>query len=171
MRPRRILTFLILVLGTLTLGMTAASASVPSVPACSAGNMALSVNPNPGGYYAGGRVVYLLWQNTGPACRLGGYPGVSALGSLGRLLGNPAGRTGVPWTVQTFAPGQIRRSALQITDVGNYGPLCHHAEAYFIAGIPPANDAADYASFMFPACRNGGTTAPVYLHTGPLIPR
>jgi uncharacterized protein DUF4232 len=159
-----------------SLGLTAA-AVLPAVPAqaatrCTTGQLALTVDPNPGGGYAGGYYYYLDWRNKGTtACYLGGFPGVTALGSAFRQLGNPAGRSGTPWTAQTFRPGQTRRSLLQVADVGVWGPAkCTYAAAFYVRAIPPAGYNGVLAPFRFTVCRNGGPTAPTPMTTGPIIP-
>jgi hypothetical protein len=155
----------------------AAAAVLPAAPAqaatrCTTGNLALSADPNPGGGYAGGYYYYLDWKNTGTTtCYLGGFPGVSALGSAYRQLGNPAARQGGSWQAQTFQPGQIHRSLLQVADVGVWGPvLCTYAQAYYVKAIPPAGYNGVLAPFRFTVCRNGGPAAPTPMTTGPIIP-
>jgi len=122
----------------------------------------------PGGLAAGSAYYQLEISNvSSQTCTLYGFPGVSALSSTGRQLGNAAGRDGKAGLTVTLRPYQTAHVILQVTDVGNFSrAACDPATADTLRVYAPG----DYASMKFPftlrACRRRG---PVYLHVSTTI--
>src|ERR1700749_1136129 len=63
-----------------------------AAPACQASQLVATLNDGSGA--AGSTYWKLTFSNLGPACTLGGYPGVSAVGLNGRQIGSAASRSG-----------------------------------------------------------------------------
>jgi hypothetical protein len=106
---------------------------------------------------------------SGSPCTLFGFPGVSALGTLGHQLGSPAGRDHAdPTRLVTLRRGQTAHVLLQITDVGVFPPsACQPANAAELKVYPPNDVTALRIPFQFRACRASG---PVYLHVRTTVP-
>ncbi|HTP15751.1 MAG TPA: DUF4232 domain-containing protein [Streptosporangiaceae bacterium] len=150
-----------------------AAASAAATPRCLSENLRVRFIRDNG--YAGGYVYDVLWQNEGTSvCTLTGYPGTSALGSLKRVLGKPAGRDVVyPVTTVTIPTGGIVVSFLRITDVAAYSKaVCNQALASFLRIYPPGAFLPDVINTAggIQVCRNARASAPVYMATSPVVP-
>jgi len=146
---------------TVTAAPSTASATPATVNRCLPRH--LTVTAQSAGAAAGTFGIHLTYTNTGSACTLRGYPGVSALGTAGRVLGSPAGRDPLyPVTTQTLGHGGTAMSLLLLADVYNYPPArCHYAKGAAFRVYPPGASAADRAAYSFEGCRK----PVVYMHT------
>jgi hypothetical protein len=145
------------------LAATSPAASRAATPACQTSGLVIWLIPQPGGGYAGGYYYDLNFTNeSGHACTLHGYPGVSAVSLSGRQLGNPAG-WGVPsGSVVTLTNGYTATSQLQVADASAYG--CQ-ATAAGLRVYPPNQFAAKVVPYPLSACARPG---PIWIHAGPV---
>jgi Protein of unknown function (DUF4232) len=123
----------------------------------------------PGGQTAGSTYYQLEISNiSGATCTLYGFPGVSARGGGGKLLGSPAGRApGHTELLVTLAPYQTAHVILQITDVGNFSPsACHPTNAFSLRVYAPGDYSWMEFPFSFQACAKPG---PIFMHVSTTI--
>ena len=81
----------------------------------------------------------LQFLNTGKtSCTLSGYPGVSAVTSSGKQIGNPASRNNAKFQTVTLAPGKQQSASVGIVDTGNFYPsTCAPVTAAGLKIFPP----------------------------------
>lgn len=151
----------ILALEAMLLGVSGAAArpSVASIGRCSTADLALSVSGRGGGS-AGSYYFHFEFRNVSRlACRISGYPGVSAVDAHGRSIGLPAGRemTGHPVTV-TLRTGRHTSAILHATDVGVLPPSsCRPTTPAALRVYPPGDRASKLVRFNYPVCAAGGS--------------
>jgi len=134
-----------------------------ATPACRTSGLVIWLTPEFGGGYAGGYYYNLNFTNqSGNACTLQGYPGVSAVSLSGGRLGSPAGWGTPNGPVVTLNNGYTATSRLQVADAGNYG--CR-ATAAGLRVYPPGQFAAKVVPYPLGACARPG---PVWMHAGPV---
>ena len=107
-----------------------------------------------------------LTNQSGHACELAGYPGVSAIDLKGRRLGAAASRS--PGTVAhvTLQNSDSARATLRIVQAANFpAARCHRAAAAGIRVYPPGQTVSKTIPFPFDACAR---TGPVFLSIGPV---
>ena len=136
------------------------TAGVATTPCTTAGLVVwLDTAGNSG---AGSTFLSLKFTNqSGHACVLTGYPGVSALDLRGHILGSPAGRN--PSTTRTvrLADGATASAALRIVQAANFPPSsCHRRAAAGLRVYPPNQTVSKVVPLPFQACAH---TGPVYL--------
>lgn len=148
-----------------------------SVPACATSGLVVWLNVPPGNDYAGGAYYYLEFSNqSGHACTLRGYPGVSAVSLNGSQLGSPAGWGAPATTTVTLANGATASSKLQVADTGNFGTSCFvRPPRPGVPGIlptaaglrvyPPNQTASKVVPYPLQACAHSG---PVYINASPV---
>jgi hypothetical protein len=140
---------------------SAPAAGRAAAPACQTSGLVIWLTPQFGGGYAGGSYYNLNFTNqSGQACTLRGYPGVSAVGLSGRQLGSPAGWAAPRGPVVTLPNGYTATSRLQVADASNYG--CR-ASAAGLRVYPPDQVVAKIVPYPLGACASRG---PVWMHAG-----
>jgi hypothetical protein len=134
-----------------------------ATPACQTSGLVIWLIPQAGGGYAGGYYYNLNFTNqSGHACTLHGYAGVSAVSLSGGQLGSPAGWGAPTDSVVTLPNGYTATSQLQVANAGNYG--CR-ATAAGLRVYPPNQFTAKVVPFPLSACARPG---PVWMHAGPI---
>jgi len=143
-----------------------AAASPVSAPRCTTAGLVVWMNTQGDGYAGGVGYTLYLTNQSGHACALSGFPGISAVNLSGRQLGRPASWSGHHRTV-TLATGATADVQLQLVDVYNYAPgqHCNPVTAAGLRVYPPSQTASKVIPFPFEAC---STSGPVFLSTGPL---
>jgi predicted small lipoprotein YifL len=100
------------------------------------------------------------------ACTLYGYPGVSATGPGGKLLGSAAGRAGGLEFLVTLAPGGSAHAILYVAYKGDFpASTCKPVVASGLRVFAPGAYSALGFPYSFPACSRRG---PVYLSVSPV---
>ena len=148
-----------------------------SAPRCATSGLVVWLNVPPGNGYAGGAAYYLEFTNqSGHACTLRGYPGVSAVNLSGRQLGSPAGWGSPTTTTVRLASGATATAKLNIADTGNFGLRCFSRTprpgrpgilpaAAGLRVYPPGQTAAKVIPYPLQACAHNG---PVWIEAGPV---
>jgi hypothetical protein len=107
-----------------------------------------------------------LTNQSGHACALFGYPGVSAVDLHGRAVGAPASRAPGTRSRVTLQNGDTARATLRITQAANYpAATCKRAPAAGVRVYPPGQSASKTIPFPLEACTLPGTA---YLSIGPV---
>jgi hypothetical protein len=140
----------------------ASPAAASTTPRCATSSLVVWLDTQ--GEGAAGSVFYKLeFTNLSKrACRLFGYPGVSAVDLPGRQLGSAAARNRsfTPRPV-TLARGATATAALQIAQALNFpASSCRAVTAAGLRVFPPNQTASKVVPFPFRACSRAG---PVYL--------
>jgi hypothetical protein len=137
-------------------------AATAAAPACTTSRLRVWLGI-PGDSAAGHTAYQLEMSNiSGRACRLLGFPGVSAVAAGGAQLGTPAARDHAdPTRLVTLGRGATAHVFLLITDVAFFPPAaCHPANAIGLKVFPPNTRTATVVFFSFRACARQG---PVFL--------
>lgn len=111
-----------------------------------------------------GSVYYTLQftNQSGSACVLTGYPGVSAFDLRGHALGSAASRNTSTVRTIRLANGATARAVLRIAVAGNFPESeCHRVAAAGLRVYPPNTTTSKVIPLPFEACSRSG---PVYLH-------
>ncbi len=145
-----------LVFSVILPGASAAPAKAHSaaVPRCSTSGLVMWVNPDGGGTPGSYYYHVEIWNQSGHVCRLGGYPGASAVDLNGRRVGPPAVRevTGPP-AVVALAPEGHTSVIVRVTDTGALPrAACRPLPAAGFRIYPPGNTASKVVSFPFSTC-------------------
>lgn len=151
----------------LSVTAVARAAAAAPTPRCTTSGLVVWLDTQGDG--AAGSVYYKLeLTNLSPrACRLFGYPGVSAVDLGGRQLGSAAARNPslTPRSV-TLARGATATAVLQIAQALNFpASACHAVTAAGLRVFPPNQTASKVVPFPFRACSRAG---PVYLTVQPV---
>jgi len=94
-----------------------------------------------------------LTNQSGRACSLVGYPGVSGVDLHGRQLGRAASRNPSPVRRVTLQNGATAAATVRIVDVLNFPPaVCRPAAAAGLRVFPPNQRASKTVPFPFRAC-------------------
>ena len=97
---------------------------------------------------------------SGHACRIFGFPGVSAVGLAGHGIGRPAKRD-APHPGVVLANGATATASLLIVNVSKYpASICRPVLAAGLRVYPPNRTASRIVPFPFRACRR---SAPVFM--------
>ncbi|MGI8428546.1 MAG: DUF4232 domain-containing protein [Solirubrobacteraceae bacterium] len=140
----------------------AGAATATSAPPCATSGLVVWLDTQGNGA-AGSNYYHLEFTNqSGSACMLGGYPGVSAVNLGGDQLGSAASRdkSRRPRTVR-LASGATATTVLRIVEAGNFPrSACHQVSAAGLRVYPPNRTASKLIPFPFNACSR---TGPVYL--------
>jgi Protein of unknown function (DUF4232) len=145
------------------LALAAAPSASPGAVAVSCRTSGLVVWLDTTGNATAGSVYYTLkfTNQSGHACTLGGYPGVSAVDLHGRSLGSAGSRNPSGVHVVTLANGATANAVLRITVAGNFpASACHQVAAAGLRVYPPNQTASKVVPLPFEACSHAG---PVYL--------
>jgi Protein of unknown function (DUF4232) len=128
--------------------------SSPAVPACATSELAVSLGQGNGA--AGSTIVPLVFRNnSGSACTLYGYPGVSFVtGPGGSQIGTSASEDkATPRQLVTLAAGSTAHALLQVAVAQNYPPSrCHLVQAHWLRIFPPGQTAPLYVKFNSATC-------------------
>jgi hypothetical protein len=117
---------------------------------------------------AAGSVYYTLkfTNQSGHACALFGYPGVSAVDLRGRQLGSAASRNPSAAHTVSLPNGATASARLRIVQAGNFPRAdCHPAAAAGLRIYPPNQTAPKVIPIPFNACSR---TGPIYLTVNPV---
>jgi uncharacterized protein DUF4232 len=139
-----------------------ASGGRAATPSCRTAGLVVWIDTRGNG--AAGSVFYWveLTNQSGHACSLAGYPGVSAVDLRGHQLGSTAGRSPSARRVVTLRNGANASAQLQIAQVLNYPrSVCRPVAAAGLRVYPPNETVSKVVPFPFDACSRSG---PVYLH-------
>jgi len=145
------------VLGTPSIGAT--------TPSCTTSGLVLWTGDGEGAAGSVYRTLELTNQS-GHACLLFGYPGVSAVDLHGHALGAPASRTPGTRVRVTLQNGATARATLRIVQAANFpAATCRRTAAAGVRVYPPGQTASKTIPFPFDACAGRG---PVYLSVSPV---
>ena len=136
-----------------------------TTPSCATASLVLWTSDGEGAAGSVYRTLELTNQS-GHACVLLGYPGVSAVDLHGHALGAPASRaTGTPSRV-TLQNGDAARATLRIAQAANFpAARCKRTAAAGVRVYPPGQTESKTIPFPFEACTLHGV---VYLSVGPV---
>jgi hypothetical protein len=143
-----------------------------AVPACkaesgAAGTTLVDWIGLPGNGFAGGVVIPLEFSNTGThTCTLHGHPGVSAIGSNGKQVGEPATWTGTASTV-TLKPGATAHAILIVHDAGAF---CKPVSTSYLRVYAPGQTVAWPLPLSGGACPGKATMGVDAVHPGTGVP-
>jgi len=134
-------------------------ATSSSTGACA--TSALKVTLGPANGTAGTTFYPLKFVNTSKtSCTLTGYPGVSAVTSSGKQIGNSASRVNAKFKTVTLAPGKQQSSSVGIVDTGNFSPsACAPVTAAALKIIPPNQGQSLTIKKKFSTCSSTSTTS------------
>ena len=145
------------VLGTPSIGAT--------IPSCTTSSLVLWAGDGEGAAGSIYRTLELTNQS-GHACVLFGYPGVSAVDLHGCALGMPASQAPGRRVRVALQNGATARATLRIAQAANFpAATCNRTAAAGIRMYPPGQAASKTVPFPFDACTRRG---PVYLSIGPV---
>ncbi len=149
-----------------------ARAAAASTPRCPTAALEVWLGLGVGGAAAGSTSYPMEFTNvSGYTCHLYGFPGVSAVYG-GHQAGSPAHWVKSPFAPErtvTLAPGATAHTALQITDVANFGAsTCGPVTADGLKVYPPGAFTSTFIPFTFRACSIKG---PLYLFVQYVQPR
>jgi Protein of unknown function (DUF4232) len=122
---------------------------------------ALKVSLGPPNGAAGTTFYPLQFVNTGKtSCILRGYPGVSAVTSSGKQIGNAASRVSSKFATVTLAPGKQQNATIGIVDTGNFSPAtCAPVTAAGLKIFPPNQSKSVTLKKTFSTCSSTTTTS------------
>jgi hypothetical protein len=122
---------------------------------------ALKVSLGPANGTAGTTFYPLKFVNTSKtSCTLSGYPGVSAVTSSGKQIGNPAARVNSKFRTVTLAPGKQQSASVGIVDTGNFSAAtCKPVTAAGLRIIPPNQSQSVTLKKKFSTCSSTATTS------------
>jgi len=134
-------------------------ATGPTTTACATSALKISLGPANG--TAGTTFYPLKFVNTSKtSCTLTGYPGVSAVTSSGKQIGNSASRSGGKFRTVTLAPGKQQSSSIGIVDTGNFSPsACAPVTAAGLKIFPPNQSKSVTIKKKFSTCSSTSTTS------------
>jgi hypothetical protein len=122
---------------------------------------ALKVSLGPANATAGTTFYPLKFVNAGKtSCTLTGYPGVSAVTSSGKQIGNSASRVNSKFRTVTLAPGKQQSASIGIVDTGNFSAAtCAPVTAAGLKIIPPNQSQSVTLKKKFSTCSSTTTTS------------
>lgn len=135
---------------TVTVTSSAPAASAPgtassaSTSAAACATTALKVSQSaPNGAAGHFDVTLVFTNNSGAACTLYGYPGVSLLSAAQKQIGLAAKRSGKAFKLVTLAPGGTGSAVLDIVDALNFpATTCSPEKAAYLRIYPPNQTAS-----------------------------
>jgi hypothetical protein len=135
------------------------AAPAPAGGACA--TSALKVTLGKANATAGTTFYPLKFVNKSKAsCTLRGYPGVSAVTSSGKQIGNSASRNGSKFRTVTLAPGKQQSSSVGIVDTGNFtASKCKAVTAAGLRVIPPNQGTSITIKKKFSTCSSKAATS------------
>jgi hypothetical protein len=138
--------------------VSGAAGSPAAKPKCSTSGLVVWLNTQGGGAAAGSSFYKLEFTNqSGHACTLVGFPGVSAVDLHGRELGSAARKNPSSKRVVSLANGATVGSVLQIVVAANFPQsACRRVPAAGLRVYPPNQTASKVVPFPFDACSRSG---------------
>jgi hypothetical protein len=135
------------------------NAKGPTTTGCATSALKVSLGPANG--TAGTTFYPLKFVNTSKtSCTLTGYPGVSAVTSSGKQIGNSASRVSAKFRTVTLAPGKQQSASIGIVDTGNFSPsTCAPVTAAGLKIIPPNQAQSVTIKKKFSTCSSTTTTS------------
>jgi hypothetical protein len=152
--------------------LACAPARWPSVAACRAPGLLVTLNTAAAGVAAGSEYLPVDFTNgTWASCRLAGYPGVAFVtGRGGRRIGGLVTRyAGLRVRRVLLAPGETAHAWLLVAAASNYPPArCRPVAARWLRVRAPRQRGYDYVRHSFLACKHASilTVQPVQLGRG-----
>lgn len=134
-------------------------ATAPHVRGCAPSGLKVSLGPANG---TAGTIFYpLRFVNTSrTTCTLRGYPGVSAVTSSGKQIGNPASRVQSNFATVALAPGTQHAASIGIVETGNFSPSqCQPVTAAGLKVFPPNQSRSVTLKMSFSTCSSTATTS------------
>jgi hypothetical protein len=141
-----------------------ASRTAPGAPRCASSGLVVWLDTQGSGTAGSFYYRLELTNLSGHACRLSGYPGVSAVDLLGRQLGRAASRntTLVKPTTVRLANGRSAAAVLRVVDTGVFAAAsCRPVTAAGLRVYPPNETRAKIVPFPFSVCTHGPTSLSV----------
>ena len=122
---------------------------------------ALKVSLGPANATAGTTFYPLKFVNIGKSsCTLSGYPGVSAVTSTGKQIGNSAKRSGGKYRTVTLAAGKQQSASVGIVATGNFSTAsCKPVTAAGLRIIPPNQGKSVTIKKTFSTCSSTASTS------------
>ncbi|HXO10723.1 MAG TPA: DUF4232 domain-containing protein [Solirubrobacteraceae bacterium] len=122
---------------------------------------ALKVSLGPANGTAGTTFYPLKFVNTSKtSCTMSGYPGVSAVTSSGKQIGNAAKRIQTKFRTVTLAPGKQQSASIGIVDAGNFpAASCKPVTAAGLKVFPPNQGKSVILNKKFSTCSSTATTS------------
>ena len=122
---------------------------------------ALKVSLGPPNATAGTTFYPLKFVNKSKtSCTLGGYPGVSAVTSSGKQIGNAAKRIQSKFRTVTLAPGKQQSASVGIVDAGNFPTAsCKPVTAAGLKVFPPNQGTSVTLKKKFSTCSSNASTS------------
>ena len=135
------------------------NAKGPTTTKCATSALTISLGPANG--TAGTTFYPLKFVNKSKtSCTLTGYPGVSAVTSSGKQIGNAAMRVNAKFRTVTLAPGKQQSSSIGIVDTGNFSPSsCAPVTAAGLKIFPPNQSQAVTIKKKFSTCSSTTTNS------------
>ncbi|HEX4033817.1 MAG TPA: DUF4232 domain-containing protein [Solirubrobacteraceae bacterium] len=136
------------------------TAATAATRACSSASLVVWLDTQGSGA-AGSSFYDLQFTNlSARACRLSGYPGVSAVNLRGRQVGHAASRDPQqPARTVTLAAGASAHTVLRIVDAGNFPrSRCGPVTAAGLRVYPPGQTASKLIPYPFAACARDSAT-------------
>jgi hypothetical protein len=144
--------------------VSAPNTAIATTPACATSSLVVWLDTQGNGA-AGSSFYNLQFTNLSEhACRLFGYPGVSAVDLSGRQVGHVGGRDAVhPAATVTLPAGGSAHTILRIVEAGNFPKArCGPVTAAGLRVYPPDQTASKLIPYPFAACsRNSATVLSV----------
>jgi Protein of unknown function (DUF4232) len=136
------------------------NAKSPTQPAACQ-TSALKVSLGPADATAGTTFYPLNFVNKGKStCTLRGYPGVSAVTSSGKQIGNAASRISSKYGTVTLAPGKQKSASIGIVETGNFSTSsCNPVTAAGLKVLPPNQSKAVTLKKTFSTCSSTASTS------------
>ncbi len=133
--------------------------SAPRAPGCATATLKVSLGRANG--TAGTTFYPLRFVNTSKVnCSLRGYPGVSAVTSTGKQIGNSAARSGQSFGTVILAPGKQRSAAVGIVETANFPrSKCRPVTAAGLKVFPPNTRRAVVIKKRFSTCSSKSATS------------
>jgi hypothetical protein len=134
-------------------------AKAPTTTSCATSALKVSLGPANG--TAGTTFYPLKFVNkSNTSCTLRGYPGVSAVTSSGKQIGNPASPVNSTFRTVTLAPGKQQSSSIGIVDTGNFSAsTCAPVTAAGLKIFPPNQKQSVTIKKKFSTCSSTTTTS------------
>lgn len=157
MNPRAICAIACGVALAVAADVSSASAASSANPPCTTAGLVVWLN-TAGDAAAGSTYFKLEFTNqSGRACTLRGYPGVSGVDLRGHSLGSAGSRNPSAIHVVNVASGGTATAVLRITVAGNFPEsACHRVAAAGLRVYPPNQTASKIVPFPFEACSRSG---------------
>ncbi|HST14078.1 MAG TPA: DUF4232 domain-containing protein [Gaiellaceae bacterium] len=153
-RPHLSLAAAAVIGALLAVTVAASGRAATPVPSCATPRLVVWLDTTANG--AAGSVYYhLKFTNlSGHACRMRGFPGVSAVTLVGNRIGKAASRSTSKVQTVRLAQGKTATALLRVVNTSNYpAPRCRPAIAAGLRVYPPGAGVSKVIPFTFRSCR------------------